>query len=336
MSIPVPILDTHIHLYPLAEAPTLAWNHPAHPLWGQRSVAEYKAATASSHDLLAGFVFLETDRANDEADPTPAGGWRHPLAEVSFLARIAAGAPRADEGHVAGDAALCKGVVPWAPVPAGAAVLEQYLAGVREAWEREAGAATWRTVKGFRYLLQDKPDGVMLQDGFVEGVRLLGRKGFVFDVGVDLHRRGRVQLEEAVELVERAHRGVEDKDKTVFILSEWVEDEGTRVESLTNVLGPRPSLQTGPHNPQHKRSKLHRLAHCNVHPLQGRQRLHASLFHRARVGPHLFPIFTPETVQSPILTPHLGNSRDASPKWRLRSPPHRPTRSSTPSPPGSL
>lgn len=221
MSIPVPILDTHIHLYPLSEAPTLAWNNPDHPLWGQRSLTEYKSTTASSHDLLSGFIFLETDRSNDESDPSPEGGWKHPLAEVSFLARIAAGKPREGEGHEVKDAGLCKGIVPWAPVPAGAEVLGRYIESVKEVCERDGDAATtWGKVKGFRYLLQDKPEGVMLQDGFVEGVKLLGRKGLVFDVGVDLHRRGRGQLEEVVELVERAHRGVDEKEKTVFILSE--------------------------------------------------------------------------------------------------------------------
>ncbi|KAJ4395984.1 L-rhamnono-gamma-lactonase [Gnomoniopsis smithogilvyi] len=219
MSIPVPILDTHIHLYPLSEAPTLAWNRPDHPLWGQRSLAEYKSTTSSSHDLLSGFVFLETDRSNDESDPDPAGGWQHPLAEVSFLARVAAGKPRPGEGHEASDARLCKGIVPWAPMPAGPEVLEKYIASVKEVCERDGDAATWGKVKGFRYLLQDKPEGVMLQEGFVEAVKLLGRKGLVFDVGVDLHRRGRGQLEEAVELVERVHRGVDDKEKTVFVLN---------------------------------------------------------------------------------------------------------------------
>lgn len=222
MSIPVPILDTHIHLYPLSEAPTLAWSHPDHPLWGQRSLTEYKSTTASSHDLLSGFIFLETDRSNNESDPSPEGGWKHPLAEVAFLARIAAGKPRDGEGHEAKDAGLCKGIVPWAPLPAGPEVLGRYLDCVKETCEREGDeAATWSKVKGFRYLLQDKPEGVMLKEGFVEGVKLLGRRGLVFDVGVDLHRRGRGQLEEVVELVERAHRGVEEREKTVFILSEF-------------------------------------------------------------------------------------------------------------------
>lgn len=224
MSFTVPILDTHIHLYPLSEAPTLAWNKPGHPLWGQRSVAEYSAATASSHDILSGFIFLETDRASDPSDP--ATGWTHPFAEVSFLARVASGRPRPGEGHDAAgdgrDAALCKGIVPWAPVPAGAAALGDYLARVRDVCERDGDAETWAKVKGVRYLVQDKPDGTMLADGFVEAVRELGVRKLAFDVGVDLHRRGTRQLDEVVELVERAHQGRAIEEKTVFVLSEFV------------------------------------------------------------------------------------------------------------------
>ncbi|CAN8106426.1 unnamed protein product [Discula destructiva] len=216
----VPILDTHIHLYPASEAHTLAWNKPGDPLWGQRSVAEYKAATASSHDILAGFVFLETDRRILSADAADAAGWTHALEEVGFLARVAAGRPRdGDEGHGAGDARLCKGIVPWAPVPGGAEAVEAYLERVRAVCERDGDAATWGLVKGFRYLLQDKPDGTMGAEAFVEGVRVLGRRGFVFDVGVDLHRRGAGQLEELVGLVERVHEGREIGEKTVFVIN---------------------------------------------------------------------------------------------------------------------
>lgn len=222
MSIPVPILDAHIHLFPASELPTLAWNDPSHPLWAQHSLAEYRRATLSSHDLLSGFIFLETDRRNDENDPRPEGGWKHTLQEVSWLARIAGGRPRAGEGHAPGDRDLCKGIVPWAPVAAGEEVLGEYIEAVRETCLRDGGGdeSVWKRVKGFRYLLQDKPERTMLDEKFVEGVRLLGRKGLVFDVGVDQHRRGRSQLEEVVELVERAHEGVKQEDKVIFILSE--------------------------------------------------------------------------------------------------------------------
>ena len=96
--------------------------------------------------------------------------------------------------------------------------MEKYLAQAEE----EAGPETWKKVKGFRYLLQDKPNGAGLEEGFIEGLKVLGRRGFVFDVGVDQHRRGKVQLEELVEMMDKAHEGVErEEDKVVFILSEF-------------------------------------------------------------------------------------------------------------------
>lgn len=222
MTTPVPIIDSHIHLFPSSELDTLAWAKPEGPLYKQHSIAEYRAATAAQHDLLSGFVFLETDRKNDESDPSPEGGWKHPLAEVSWLARIAGGRPRPGEGHEDKDASLCLGIVPWAPLPAGPEALERYIAAVREACDRDGGEGVWTKVKGFRYLLQDKPAGTMLEPKFIESLKLLGRKGFVFDVGVDQHRRGRAQLEEVVAMVERAHDGVADGEKVTFILSESI------------------------------------------------------------------------------------------------------------------
>ncbi|KAI1806071.1 hypothetical protein F4811DRAFT_512724 [Daldinia bambusicola] len=92
--------------------------------------------------------------------------------------------------------------------------MERYL----ELAEREAGAS-WPKVRGFRYLLQDKPHGTMLQDGFIESLKLLGRRGFVFDLGVDQHNRGRTQLEEVVEMIDRAHDGVPEDQRVTFIIN---------------------------------------------------------------------------------------------------------------------
>lgn len=233
MSIPVPIIDSHIHLFPSSELTTLAWNDPTNPLWKQHSLTEYRRAISSSHDLVSGFIFLETDRkttpengsaaANPEAAPEDGGySWKYPLQEVSFLSRIASGRPRdATEGHEPKDRDLCLGIVPWAPLPAGPEVLARYIEAVRETTLRDGNDSVWSKIKGFRYLVQDKPDGTMLKPLFIEGLKLLGRKGLVFDVGVDQHRRGRKQLEEAVEMVERAHEGVKDEEKVTFILSEF-------------------------------------------------------------------------------------------------------------------
>lgn len=293
MTTPVPIIDSHIHLFPSSELETLSWAKPEGPLYKQHSISEYQEATAPQHDLLSGFVFLETDRKNDEADPTPDGGWKYPLAEVSWLARIAGGRPRPGEGHEEKDSSLCMGIVPWAPVPAGAEVLERYIDAVRETCVRDGGEGVWEKVKGFRYLLQDKPAGTMLDPKFIDGLKLLGRKGFVFDIGVDQHRRGRAQLEEAVEMVDRAHDGVPDGEKVTFILSEsrsrpppphydpYLHSAAAikkQKRLTTNLPNPsRPPLQARPDDPPPGRPILHLVAHGHLHAFQGRQRLHEAL-----------------------------------------------------------
>lgn len=210
----LPVIDSHIHLYPSSEVDTLAWCKPDNPLCGQQSIEQYKAAARSSPSLL-GFVFIESDRKHDlETGAADGSGWAGPLQEVRFLRRVALGEPKDGEGHTADDKKLCLGIVPWAPIPSGPAVLEKYLDKVKE----EAGEA-WPKVKGFRYLLQDKPHGTMLEQDFIDSLKLLGRRGFVFEVGVDQHRRGRKQLDELIELVDRVHDGVPEDEKVKLIIS---------------------------------------------------------------------------------------------------------------------
>jgi L-rhamnono-1,4-lactonase len=204
-----PIIDSHIHLYPASELDTLAWCSPGHPLGKQRSVADYRK---TSSDRTEGFIFLETDRKNNNST-----SWTDPLAEISWLRRIVEDQPREGEGHSPGDGKLCLGIVPWAPINLGREKVEEWLERAKET----AGEKTWERVKGFRYLLQDKEDGAAVTEEFVEGLKVLGRRGFVFDLGVDQHRRGRKQLEEAVEMVEKAHEGVTEGEKVVFVLSEF-------------------------------------------------------------------------------------------------------------------
>lgn len=219
----LPIIDSHIHIYPESEVPNLAWCTPDHPLSGQFSLDQFKRAARSAPSLL-GFVFVETDRKHDLAaitapSSTPAdrdAAWEGPLREVRWLRRVALGTPLPGEGHSPEDKHLCLAIVPWAPLPAGEAVLAEYLARVQE----EAGEA-WPKIKGFRYLLQDKPHGTMLEDKFIEGLKYLGKRGFSFEVGIDQHRRGRKQLEETVEMIGRAHEGVPDEDKVTFIISQF-------------------------------------------------------------------------------------------------------------------
>lgn len=211
-----PIIDSHIHLFPKSELETLAWAKPGDQLYSQHSVDDYLTATNSAPSL-EGFIFLETDRKNDLTTGAEDGrGWEMPLMEVDWLKRIALGTPRDGEGHSADQKDLCLGIIPWAPVPSGAEVLERY---VKEVEKHAEGS--FSKIKGFRYLVQNKPQGTMLQDSFIEGLKWLGKKGYVFDLGVDQHNAGKWQLEEAVEMIRTAHEGVPEEEKVTIIISEF-------------------------------------------------------------------------------------------------------------------
>ncbi|KAJ5683052.1 hypothetical protein N7462_006217 [Penicillium macrosclerotiorum] len=203
------IVDSHVHLFPASHLPTLAWYEPNSPLGSQHSVDEYRHAASSAlkpretnnTKLLRGFIFLETDRISSVADGQPGSlGWSHALDEVSLLTRIALGEPIPGEGHNAVDRDLCLGIVPWAPVPGGTETLRSYMAKVKE---RTMTEEVWRKICGVRYLVQDKPAGVMTEPGFIEGLRWLGEQNLAFDLGVDARQGGLGQLREAVEMMDK-------------------------------------------------------------------------------------------------------------------------------------
>ncbi|RDA84556.1 hypothetical protein CP532_3752 [Ophiocordyceps camponoti-leonardi (nom. inval.)] len=217
----LPIIDAHVHLWPGDQVRSLRWcDATSSPhLARQRSVREYLRSTTSAmpRSQLLGFIAIEADRVHsDEND------WDSPLEEISFFSRVAVGRPREgeeeeeeEEGNSPAEAPLCLAFIPWAPMTGGASTLERYLKKAREA----AGEEAWPKVRGFRYLLQDKPHGIMLEPAFIESLKLLGKRGFVFEVAVDQHRRGKRQLEELVEMVGRAHEGVPDDERVTFILN---------------------------------------------------------------------------------------------------------------------
>lgn len=156
--------------------------------------------------------------------------------EVSLLTRIALGEPIPGEGHGAADRDLCLGIVPWAPVPGGQDVLSAYMEKVKE---RARTEKVWRKIRGVRYLVQDKPAGVMLEPGFVESLRWLGREGLTFDLGVDARQGGLGQLREAVEMMERVYRDVEGNEVTIVISEFFAECSSYSADFLI----PRSSVQ---------------------------------------------------------------------------------------------
>jgi L-rhamnono-1,4-lactonase len=197
----LPIIDSHIHLYPSSDVRNLAWTAdlpPDHCLNKQNSVEEYRAAARSS--LLRGFVFVETDRKSGLEDQE----WRHPLEEVEFLARIANGTPLQGEGFLPSDKDLVLGIIPWAPVPAGVSSLSRYMSLVKEHCDAKDISDK---IKGVRYLVQRSHPGTMLQPDFVEGLKWLGKNNFTFDLGVDARSGGLYQMREACEMMERVYEG---------------------------------------------------------------------------------------------------------------------------------
>ncbi|KAJ2901484.1 L-rhamnono-gamma-lactonase [Zalerion maritima] len=216
----IPILDSHIHLYPESELDSLTWyTGPEHPLAQQRTPDLYKRVIAGAKPAsgterpFMGAIFVETDRKHDIVSDPP--NYDGPLAELAWLRRIVEGKPKDGEGHGEEDKTLLSAIVPWAPLPLGPDAVAEYLTKAEEA----AGPETWKLAKGFRYLLQDKPLGVGVEPKFIGSLKLLGKRGFAFDVGVDIHRRGKKQLEETVDMIEAAHEGVPDDEKCVFILN---------------------------------------------------------------------------------------------------------------------
>lgn len=221
---PTPIVDSHIHLFPASHLPTLAWHGPNNPLGSQHSIDEYRHATSSvptnpsAPKYLRGFIFLETDRISSIAEGDSENpGWKHALDEVSLLTRIALGEPVPGEGHKPIDQELCLGIVPWAPVPGGADVLQKYMDQVKE---RTKTDDVWRKVCGVRYLVQDKAAGVMLEAKFVDALRWLGTRDLVFDLGVDARGGGLHQLREAVEMMDMVYRGLDESEQVTIVISE--------------------------------------------------------------------------------------------------------------------
>ena len=66
---------------------------------------------------------------------------------------------------------------------------------------KEWAGEAWPKIKGFRYLVQDKPRGTMTTDKFGEGMDLLSEEGLMFDLGIDVRQRGLWQVDEALDMV---------------------------------------------------------------------------------------------------------------------------------------
>ncbi|KAF2140078.1 uncharacterized protein K452DRAFT_274763 [Aplosporella prunicola CBS 121167] len=244
---PIRVLDSHIHLWPASDTipESHSWMTPGMPLAKQYSLENYFVAsgasrpsarsTTTSTSPVVGAVYIETDRTLGhwpDSSSTSSGGeldvdallarCAQPLAELRWLRRLVEGTPAAgaDEGFAPGDGEMLLGLVPWAPVDAGADGMRAYL---REA-EQTVGPTAWARVRGVRFLLQSLESEEALQtlvesEAWVEGLKECGRRGLCFDVGVDVRGKGVWQLEQAVEMMERVNEGVPEGETVRFVLN---------------------------------------------------------------------------------------------------------------------
>jgi len=211
---PQPIIDSHVHLFPLgdANAENHAWMATLPAMLKKHDIEDYvKVSARENADYdVKGVVFVEVDRnVNPLAEKVEDWAWG-PLKELRYLKQVVEG----ENGD------LIRAIVPWAPVDRGIEGLNMYL----KVAQREAGEKAWSRVKGFRFLLQgvtQKEDFKKLtdRDDFIDVLREFGDREWAFDLGIDQRRVGNWQLEEAIDIIERTHRGKPKQKKVTFILS---------------------------------------------------------------------------------------------------------------------
>ncbi|KAI5359102.1 Putative metal-dependent hydrolase [Septoria linicola] len=219
---PLAIIDSHIHLWPesMSNEQGHAWMTPGMPLAEQHVLADYykaaqqEAQPHASDPRVEGVVYVETDVRYDTPNGDLKSWAKGPLDEIRFLRDIV------ESKYGERDSKMLIGIVAWAPMDEPTSVLDEWL----QLAEETAGPQTWQRIKGFRFLLQAIHDQEQFQklvwsDDFINNLKLLGKRGFAFDVGVDQTSGGVWQLQAIAIAMEKAHRDVPEGEKVVFVLN---------------------------------------------------------------------------------------------------------------------
>lgn len=207
-----PIIDSHINLYREADLESLAWCPSSHPLHTEQSLKEY-ALSVQEPDCLEGFILVEAHRKFETGSVTVND--QHAIDELRWMSTVASGHVSPEDGLEKGAGNKCLALIPFAPVPLGQVSMEKWLVTTANI----LGKIAFAKVRGFRYLLQDKPKGTMLEAKFIESLRWMGTHGYAFDLGIDQKDGGRWQLDEAIRMMELAHANIEnDKDKITVVI----------------------------------------------------------------------------------------------------------------------
>jgi L-rhamnono-1,4-lactonase len=246
MSSTIPLLDTHVHLWPgTATSPHHhAWMTQGFPLAKRHGMIEFAHATAHAAIQPSGLIYVETDRYLPSLEPAITDEddldaqkeklirWaKEPLAELSFLRRLIYRQPLEGDGFTSADSPRVLGLVLWAPFHLPNHLWRLYQHAAVDALSSEIFD---EKVVGFRYLLQGKSldhvKKIIESVHFLENMQLVGTR--TFDIGVDCHRDGVEALEAVTGIAERYER-------TTFILSAYSPpySSTTQVSSHYQALG---------------------------------------------------------------------------------------------------
>ncbi|GAB1741077.1 hypothetical protein NU219Hw_g6326t1 [Hortaea werneckii] len=219
---PPTIIDSHIHLWPqeTSNEQGHAWMTPGMPLAKPHLLKHYQSASKNTDRQEAnvevrGVVYIETDVRYDSPESGDLATWaKGPLDEILFLRSIFEGK------YGEQDRKILLGLVPWAPIDQPTSVLEEYLTLAKDM----AGPVAWPRIKGFRYLLQAMTEPTTFEklvfgDHFIANLKLLGKRGLSFDIGVDQRSGGTWQLQAVAKAMEMAHDGVPENEKVTFVIN---------------------------------------------------------------------------------------------------------------------
>lgn len=185
-----PITDSHVHLVCSQNKHLWHWT-PPHPLAKNLRLDEYlqdESDIKNSAFEIEGLVWIEADSVYVLDNGIE--GVRAPIDECAYVSRYNS---ETKDGEGESKPGFVKAYIPWAPIPWGNG-LEQYVD------EMKKQVADFQLVKGFRFLLQDKPKETMLDPKFIEGLRWLEAHNYVFDWGIDLRCGGMWQFEETLSV----------------------------------------------------------------------------------------------------------------------------------------
>lgn len=183
------IIDSHIHLFEEKGSYDLRWMEPGHKLQSDHTEKEYLVDFEQlMPDFgLEGYIVIEADaKTTDQAGPL---GWRPAIEECKFFL----------EHELSNPNSRMLGAMPWAPMIDGKEAVNEYHTQLVQLMDPNSA----KLIKGYRYLVQDKPDGQLLLPQFIESFQWLADNELVFDMGIDAHLRGFRQFEELEELLKK-------------------------------------------------------------------------------------------------------------------------------------